>query len=264
MEKKLFTIGEISKIKGITRKALRFYEKIGLLKPYRVDPSNRYRYYSIEQFVHVDIIKAARVMDISPMELKAVFKNKDTVELMEFLDSQMEKAARKMDELRQTIRRINAVQKSISNSLASAARKEVYRRQIPPRTIVTLAFDNIASSEAAIIEFSRFDRIIEEHRLINTYESGIVLKTAENGVIPTQIFNTVEVDEDSDASITSTLPAGEYVCICYNQENAARQSNKISKYCRRNGLSPALILQVELLIDVFSIGPGFVELQMLV
>jgi len=29
-------------------------------------------------------------------------------------------------------------------------------------------------------------------------------------------------------------------------------------------LSPALILQVELLIDVFSIGPGFVELQMLV
>src|SRR5512138_193567 len=56
MQKKLFSIGEVSKIKGVTKKALRFYERIGLLKPHYINPFNRYRYYSIEQFVYIDII----------------------------------------------------------------------------------------------------------------------------------------------------------------------------------------------------------------
>jgi hypothetical protein len=44
MNRKLFSIGEISAIKGITVKALRFYEKIGLLIPCYINPSNRYRF----------------------------------------------------------------------------------------------------------------------------------------------------------------------------------------------------------------------------
>lgn len=41
MKKEIYSIGEVSKIKGVTIKALRFYEKIGLLKPYEVNPANQ-------------------------------------------------------------------------------------------------------------------------------------------------------------------------------------------------------------------------------
>jgi MerR family transcriptional activator of bmr gene len=262
MEKKLFSIGEISKIKGITKKALRFYERIGLLIPYYVNPYNRYRYYSIEQFIYIDIIKALRVMEISPIDIQAVLKNKDTDEVMGFLDSQKEIAVRKIDGLRKVIGSIDGVQNIISNSLSSVSHKDIYTRKIAQRHIVTLVFNNMANSEDAIIEFSKFDWLIEEHHLINTYETGILFKFLEKDFVPSMIFNTVDIDENSDSSITSTLPAGEYICVCYNKENASEQTMKISRYCNENGLEPTLFLQVELLNDVFSVDSNYFELQM--
>lgn len=264
MDKKLFSIGEISKIKGVTKKALRFYERIGLLQPYYVSPHNKYRYYSIEQFVYIDIIKALRVMDISPVDIKAVFKKKDTREAMQFLDVQKEKAARKIEELRQVIGNIDGVQQLIHHSLSSVSQAGVYRRQIVQRDIVTLAFQNVDSREAAIIEFAKFDRILAEHRLLNTYETGILFHPVGQEFVPSLIFNTVAMAENSDPSVTSTLPAGEYLCVCYNQENASEQSLKISRYCARHKLQPTLILQVELMNDVFSVDSNYFELQMLV
>jgi MerR family transcriptional activator of bmr gene len=264
MDKKLFSIGEVSKIKGITKKALRFYERIGLLKPYYVSPYNKYRYYSIDQFVSIDIIKALRVMDISPLDIKAVFKNKDTREAMQFLDLQKEKAAQKIEELRQVIGNIEGVQHLISHSLSSISHPGVYRRQIEQRDIVSLPFHNFGSIEDAMIEFAKFDRIITEHHLLNTYETGILFQSVGREFVPSSIFNTVAVTENSDSSITSTLPAGEYLCVCCNRENASKQSLKISRYCARHKLQPRLILQVELLNDVFSVDSSYFELQMLV
>ena len=264
VEKKLFSIGEVSKIKGVTKKALRFYERIGLLKPYYVDPLNRYRYYTVEQFVHIDIIKALRIMEVSPPDIKAVLKNKDTNQLMEFLDSQKEKAIEKIDELKKTIRSIDKVQNTISTSLASISHKDIYTRKIAQRIVVTLGLGSITSTEEAIIEFSKLDRLIEEHRLINTYETGVMFKQVEKSFIPSLIFSAIDIAEDSDSSITSTLPAGDYLCVCFNEENASEQVMKISGYCEESGLEPALVLQVELLNDIFSIGSSHFELQILV
>lgn len=203
-------------------------------------------------------------MDVSPIDIKAVLKKRDTAEAMRFLDSQKEKADQRVNELKKTIQNINGVQNIISNSLSSISHKDVYSRKIMQRDIVTLAFNNITSKEDAIIEFSKFDRIIAEHHLINTYETGILFKSVENEFVPALIFNTVKIDENSDSSITSTLPAGEYICVCYNKENASEQTLKISKYCEKKGLESTLLLQVELLNDIFSVESSYVELQMLV
>ena len=43
------TIGEVAKVKQISIKALRYYEKIGILKPAYCDPDTGYRYYKNEQ-----------------------------------------------------------------------------------------------------------------------------------------------------------------------------------------------------------------------
>lgn len=264
METKLFSIGEVSKIKGVTKKALRFYERIGLLKPYYVSPYTRYRYYSIEQFLYIDIIKALRVMGVSPVDIRAVLRKKDTAQALKFLDSQKAKAEEKINELRKTIQNINGVQNIINNSLASISRKGVYHRKITQRNIVSLAFTNMVNAEDVIVEFSRFDRIIAEHHLINTYETGVLFKFVENEAVPALIFNTVDMNEDSDPAIVSTLPVGEYICVCYNKENASEQSLKLSRYCEKNGLEPLLLLQVELLNDVFAMDSVYFELQMLV
>ena len=100
------------KIKGITIRALRFYDRIGLLKPSYIDPESRYRYYHINQFVYLDIIKAARTMDISPNDLIPYFNEKNSKGLIDFLDRHKEKIRMKIDDFQKIIYGIDEVKKN--------------------------------------------------------------------------------------------------------------------------------------------------------
>ena len=62
--KEYLTIGEMARIKKISIKSLRYYERIGILIPEKINPENGYRYYSKEQLLTVDMIKFLASMDI--------------------------------------------------------------------------------------------------------------------------------------------------------------------------------------------------------
>ena len=53
-------IGEFSKLSHITVKALRFYEKVGLLIPTEVDKQTGYRFYETGQLHEAAEIKSYR------------------------------------------------------------------------------------------------------------------------------------------------------------------------------------------------------------
>jgi len=67
----VFKIGEFSKLSMLTVKALRFYEKEGLLVPARVDEWSGYRFYEASQLETAATIKALRQLDFSVQEIKA-------------------------------------------------------------------------------------------------------------------------------------------------------------------------------------------------
>lgn len=68
--KNLYSIGEVSKIKKITVKALRYYHKVGILIPKYIDDNTGYRYYSIDQFIYIDVIKGCRALGTSIAKLR--------------------------------------------------------------------------------------------------------------------------------------------------------------------------------------------------
>lgn len=65
----MYTIGQFSRICQVSPKALRHYEKIGLLAPARVDDYNQYRYYSDEQ---VNAVKAIMFLKDLGIPLKTI------------------------------------------------------------------------------------------------------------------------------------------------------------------------------------------------
>ena len=67
----MLKIGEFSKLSMLTVKALRFYEKEGLLVPSRVDEWTGYRYYETNQLETAALIKALRQLDFSVAQIKA-------------------------------------------------------------------------------------------------------------------------------------------------------------------------------------------------
>lgn len=69
-EKKFFTIGEVSKMCNISAKALRYYDKIGVISPDYISEENGYRYYSWETLLKVPVLKYYKQMDFKLEEMQ--------------------------------------------------------------------------------------------------------------------------------------------------------------------------------------------------
>ncbi len=61
----MFQIGEFSKIAQVSGRQLRHYDKLGLLKPARIDPESGYRYYSAKQLPRLNRILALKELGLS-------------------------------------------------------------------------------------------------------------------------------------------------------------------------------------------------------
>lgn len=72
----LLTIGKLSKMTNVHIKALRYYEKIGILPPTYVDPDNGYRYYSLNHIYLVDAIRICAQLNI-PLKQFTEFISED-------------------------------------------------------------------------------------------------------------------------------------------------------------------------------------------
>ena len=104
----LYSIGEVSRICNISKKALRFYDKINIISPDYICEENKYRYYSRETLLLVPVIKYFKQMGFKLEEMKE-FLESDTYEVQErgFL--------KKIDELRQQREDINVAYTSVSD-----------------------------------------------------------------------------------------------------------------------------------------------------
>mgnify|MGYP002803236112 FL=1 len=62
---------------GMTAETLRHYDRIGLVKPCRVDEWTGYRYYSQREIVLLNTVQALRRMDITLSEIKKILSYDD-------------------------------------------------------------------------------------------------------------------------------------------------------------------------------------------
>jgi DNA-binding transcriptional MerR regulator len=65
----MFRIGEFSKIAQVSGRLLRYYDKIGLFKPVRIDAESGYRYYSARQLPELNRILALKELGLTLEEI---------------------------------------------------------------------------------------------------------------------------------------------------------------------------------------------------
>lgn len=260
MKKIKFSIGEISKIKGITIKALRFYDRIGLLKPSYTDPDNRYRYYHISQFVYLDIIRAARKMDISPNDLIPFFKSKDSKSLIDFLDRHKEITRQKIDTLSDIIRGIDEVKKSVDRAEAAIKEDAVYFKRLPDRYAITVPFDQCKLLEDYSLDYSELYLAVDRYGFVSTYEDGLLFSQNDRDEFyPTSLC--VFIAGVKDNHNCCLIPGGNYACVCYTKEQAEQQQQRLWDDLQNQKLKPLDIIQVGLLTDLLAEETTLMELQ---
>ena len=101
MERKL-TIGQLSKLAGVPRKTIRYYEEVGVLpRPGRSDA--RYRLYSDIDVRRVELVRRARALDMGLDEVRELVEWASTGSCNDFQERFQAVLHRKLEDVDQRI-----------------------------------------------------------------------------------------------------------------------------------------------------------------
>ena len=119
----MFKIGDFSKMSKVTIKALRYYEKEGLISPSYIDENNGYRYYESNQLVDISRIVSFKQIGLSIEEIKKIKNGIETLDDILLL---------KRKELQNTIIEYNYQLSKINYLLKEKNMKEeIFEKMIP-------------------------------------------------------------------------------------------------------------------------------------
>ncbi len=72
------SLGRFAQVAGLSRKALRLYDQLGILQPDYVDPGSGYRYYSPAQYERARFIRLMRSMEMPLVDIRRVLDSSTT------------------------------------------------------------------------------------------------------------------------------------------------------------------------------------------
>jgi DNA-binding transcriptional MerR regulator len=82
----MLSIGEFSNICKVSTKTLRYYAKIGLIIPDKIDSENGYRYYSIDQLETMLFINRLKSYNFSLEEIKMILNSEESRDKILYLE----------------------------------------------------------------------------------------------------------------------------------------------------------------------------------
>lgn len=150
---KLFSIGDMAKLCGISARQLRYYDQIGVIRPSYRDPSNGYRYYTEDQIELLFFLRELRNLGISNDSIQRLFINRDVEQLVQELQINLSMVER---EIHASLARyksiVNALvvntkalaylhgQEAIDSDIYGYYRISIAR--IPPTKILFIGYEN--------------------------------------------------------------------------------------------------------------------------
>ena len=134
--KNFFTIGETAKLVGMTTETLRHYDRIGLVSPHKTDEWTKYRYYTEEEIVRLNTVRALRCMDLPLEDIKRVLQLNDVDGIVEFLEKSEQRAEEKIAELQSVKVRIGRAKRFYEGKRAEAPSDVPRIRDLPQRVIL--------------------------------------------------------------------------------------------------------------------------------
>ena len=211
--KRHYRIGEISKLFGIGQDSLRYYERLGILKPHRSE--NGYRAYDLADMYKLSIIKDLRRLDM-PMAQIGEYLNEQTVEkTSEMLHRELALIG---EQVRQLGERAWAIERR-ARMLQDAQQQEtgsfsiVHRRT---RQCVRLATHMEQDEEMDFAIQKLYSAHENELPDLGCMRIGAVLSAQDIAAGKTNVYESVFfVLEGADTMADFELPAGRYLTIRY-------------------------------------------------
>ena len=235
-----FSIGEMSKLQNISVQTLRYYDKIGLLKPSYIDEKSRYRYYSAKHFVILNSIKQCKAMGLSLDEIKELIKNYTSFDsILNIISKQKEMIDTKIKELNTVKNNIGFLEKRIKNSLEEGI-NDVFIKHNQERKFIkynntkryTEEFE-INLSEILVSMEQKYSSSNRELAFAVSYED---IKKYDELIYNNMLINAFECVTNNDNLIT--LPKGEYITLNFDDDynDTSKYYKSLIEYIDRNNI----------------------------
>jgi DNA-binding transcriptional MerR regulator len=134
----MFTVGEFSRLAQVSKRLLRYYDEIGLLKPVHTDPLTGYRYYKAEQLPNLNRILALKELGLSLDQIQRVLR--DNISMDEMQGMLLLKKAEVEQQLASELQRIRNIESRLMFIRNSETDKllDVVVKQIPAQPVLSL------------------------------------------------------------------------------------------------------------------------------
>ena len=210
--KNYFTISEFAKLRDININSLRYYEKLGLLKPAIVDENNGYRYYSAEQVSLLNKIILCIQLGIPLKDMMAFLDEKGNLESQRLLEQGRIVAQQRIREMQNNLDYIEYSLKNIEDNKEFVGCSGVYKRYIVSRKVMVTDYrKNFFETKEVISDVSEIYKSAQKKGMFPILPAGQILEIEEDGSIRCRFFLEVLNCEDEENVIT--IPGGMYSCL---------------------------------------------------
>ena len=176
MENKLYSIGEVAKIMGISVQLLRHYCDIHLIEPEYVNQETGYRYFSYRQIPYIDRTRYLLSCGLQLKEIKEILEKDDPKALRELLAAKEEQKREELKKIRESIERIAWYRQYFAREnlqLESPMHMEV--KTFPDRYMIAVPCESEESYEEMHIHLHRVRYLPEYAHLTFMRQFSILL-----------------------------------------------------------------------------------------
>lgn len=238
---KTFKIGELSKFFNIGVDSIRYYEKVGILHSFR-DPENNYRYYTIEDFRRIVLIREMLGLGFSTRRIKEFITDRNVSKTKHMLaaeintiDEQIRQLKYRKKHIKNRLNSINMIQSRYDN-------EQIQELMLDDRYCIMVKKNNIPDN---LVDYYLIKYINKSENYIGTVGFCDCYTLDLPGSNPdSDYYKTKNVffysESFSKNNCNYILPAGLYLSIIY--KGSLKKTKKILPamydYAKKHNLIP--------------------------
>ena len=234
--KDYYKIDEISKIYGIGRDSLMYYEDIGILKPFR--DKNGYRMYKLSDIWRLNLIKELRSLNFPMKKIKEYLDDRNIESTKEILNKEIILIDEKIEELLSYKQNIMKRLDTINDELRNLKLYEIDLVYINKRKALELNA-NITKDEEFDFLIQKLQKDYENRFTIlgnNNIGSSFCLDKIKQGIY-NEFKSVFCFLEDEEEIYNIIFNEGYYLTLTYKgkYKNNKHYINKMFKYIEEKG-----------------------------
>ena len=240
--KKYFSVGEAAKIVHTTSETLRHYDRIGLVKPSKKDEWTNYRYYTEQDIVRLNTVRALQLMDLSLQEIKKVLEYDNLEKIIDFLVQAEKKADEKIAALQYSKSKIALAKADYERKLQVQQNfNSKFLKDYPKRVILlsdTLEKPTLDNLWNYLSHF--YDKVTPTLKEQFSFEDLAGIYT-ENKI--TRLFAVCTRYTNIEG--LKVLPKGKYLCANCSEENREKTIQELIHTAKtKYGVNPKFTVQM--------------------